>query len=132
LNTNIKGDTAEAYVTAKLIEKGYTVSEPINDHARYDLIVDKDQLYKIQVKHAQLKDNGKIKVSIASSNPNTKTSKRKTYTKDEVDAYCIYCPQTEKVYWVDFEQAPKTGMVLRVKSENNDKRINWAEDYELK
>jgi hypothetical protein len=131
MDTNQKGDIAEAKAVSRFMELGYTISEPINDHSRYDLVVDDGELHKVQVKYASMDDEGGICVSIKSSNPNTKTSKDKTYSPDEVDAYAIYCPETEKVYWVEYEDAPKSAMYLRVRSEIEHPSINWAEEYEV-
>lgn len=131
MDTNQKGDVAEANVVAKFVELGYIVSEPVNDHARYDLIVDDGNLHRVQVKYAGLDDEGSINVSISSSNPNTSTSVESVYSPDEVDAFAIYCPDTGDVYWVDYEDAPKHKMKLRLRSKIENPNINWAEDYKL-
>jgi hypothetical protein len=39
LHRKTKGDVAEAYVTARLLELGKTVLKPVGDSARYDLVV---------------------------------------------------------------------------------------------
>jgi len=131
MDTNQKGDIAEAKVTAKLLELGHTVSEPVNDHSRYDLISDDGELHRLQIKYASLDENGSINVSISSSNPNTIESVESTYSSDEVDAFVIYCPDTENVYWVDYDNAPKHKMKLRLRAKIDNPNINWAEDYEI-
>jgi hypothetical protein len=131
MNSNQKGDIAEAEAIAKFMQLGYTVSEPINDHSRYDLIIDNGNLNKIQVKYASLDDEGSINVSISSSNPNTKGSVESTYSEDEVDAFVIYCPDTESIYWVDYDDAPKHKMKIRLRSKIDNPNINWAEDFEI-
>lgn len=131
MDTNQKGDIAEAKAVARFMELGYTVSEPINDHSRYDLVVEKDGLLnKVQVKYAAMSD-GKIKVSISSSNPNTKGTVDKIYSSDEVDAYAVYCPATEDLYWIDFVDAPDNSMSLRVEADSSHPSINWAKDYRI-
>jgi len=132
VDTNQKGDIAEAKSVARFMELGYVVSEPINDHPRYDLVVEKNNtLYKIQVKYASMDTDGRIYVSIASSNPNTKGSTEHKYSSSEVDAYSVYCPETRSVYWIDYKDASKNNMYLRVEAEINHPSINWADDYEI-
>ena len=132
MDTNQKGDIAEANVVAQLIEKGYTVSEPVNDHCRYDLVVDNGELNRVQVKYASLREEGRIYVSIKSSNPNTSGSNQKYYNEDEVDAFAVYCSDTDAVYWVEYDDAPKSGMYLRTDNyDGNHHKINWASDYEI-
>jgi predicted RNA-binding protein with RPS1 domain len=130
MDTNQKGDIAEANAVVRFMELGYVVSEPINDHSRYDLVVDDGEMNKVQVKYASMDESGRIYVSIKSSNPNTNTSVDKEYTADEVDAYAVYCPDTDSVYWIDYEDAPKKSMHLRVHSKSNHPNINWAKNYE--
>jgi len=131
MDTNQKGDVAEAKAVARFMELGYTVSEPINDHARYDLVVERDELHKVQVKYASMDDDGRIYISISSSNPNSDGSVEHTYSSNEVDAYAVYCPETRQVYWIDYKDAGSRNMYLRVEAESNHPSINWADEYEV-
>lgn len=133
MNTNGIGDLAEAKITAKLVERGYIVSHPINDHARYDLIADDgEELKRIQVKHGRLEEEGRLVVAnLETSNPTTKGSEYSYYGSDEIDAYMIYCSELDKCYEIEHEDAPKSNLNLRIECVHNHPHIRWAEDYEL-
>jgi len=126
------GDISEQKVKLKLVEEGYTVSEPINSGSRYDLIADDgNSLYRVQVKTAYNEDES---TSIFSCCSNPQSGKKTVpYTEDEVDVYCCYSPKYESIYWIPFNEAAKTSMTLRhVKTPNGQvKNINWSEDYKI-
>jgi hypothetical protein len=131
MGVNLKGDVAEANAVARLIELGHIVSKPANDHAPYDIVVDNGDGFKaVQVKHAKLK-NGSITANLRRQSMSANGLKSSTYGGDEIDAYIIYCPTTNGVYWVDYDDAPDKSVTLRVESENDDSRIRWAEEYEV-
>lgn len=126
-----KGAIGEAEVRADFTRRGWIVCDPNRDDSPYDMVVDNGELHRVQVKYASLDDDGAIRVSIQRSNPNANGSVEKDYTSDEVDVYAVYCPETDNVYWIPFEEAPRTNMHLRVGDRTEDKRIRWAEDYAL-
>jgi len=66
--TKQKGDIAEAFVTYLLKEKGFNVLVPWGEDNRYDLVTEKNGIFKrIQVKYAT-KDNGVIEARLRSCN----------------------------------------------------------------
>lgn len=51
MNTKKQGDIGVAAAILYYTKKGYTVSVPLGDSARYDLVVDKgNEVYRVQVK----------------------------------------------------------------------------------
>lgn len=132
MDTKRKGDIAELKTLTKLTEIGVDVSEPYGENTRYDFIADiNNELVKIQVKNGQYK-NGKIIASLSSTRYNSGGSKTEYYTQEEIDAYVIYCPKLDELYWVSFEQAPKTGIELRVEEPETDSSlIRWASEYKI-
>ena len=48
MNSKDKGDIAEAFVTARLLEMGNSVSKPFGDNQRYDIIVDNKKDLKLK------------------------------------------------------------------------------------
>lgn len=82
----IHGITTELEVALKFIEKGYIVSVPYGNNSRYDLLVDTDtHIYRIQVKHASLNENGSYTIDTCNKVATITQRKVKHYTKEDVD-----------------------------------------------
>lgn len=117
-----KGELSEQHVIVRCMELGYTVSKPVGDSARYDLIVDDgSSLKRMQVKTGKL--TGSKMVFYARSN-NWNNGTRKGY-HGEVEGFLVYCPQNDKVYKLDIKECGassvtlRTGKVLRRGKETN-------------
>lgn len=124
------GDISEMKAKMKLLEKGYTVSEPINSGSRYDLVADDgEELYKVQVKTAY-SENENTSTFECRSHPQS-GKKKVSYKKDEVDVFIVYSPKFDETYWINFGETNETVMTLRhVKTKNGQtKNINYAEHY---
>lgn len=82
----INGITTELEVALKFIERGYIVSVPYGNNSRYDLLVDTDNnIYRIQVKHASLNENGSYTIDTCNKVATTTDRKVKHYTKADID-----------------------------------------------
>lgn len=130
-NTQIKGAITEQKCFLKCIEKGWIVSKPLFDNARYDFIADTgNNLLRIQIKtstwnedHTAFMFNGYSQHSTGSGN------KRMKYTANEIDYF-----MTEKdgiFYLYPAEKNGFTQKTLRVVSDISNSSINWAKDYEF-
>ena len=128
-----KGDIAETQAVAELVKRGYAVSTPVSDHCPYDLVLDREgELQRVQVKHALFgEERNELRCSLKRSNPNASGTNDSYYTEDEIDAYLLYCRKNDSLYWIDFEDAPNSRIVLRFDSATDHPRIRWAEEYEL-
>jgi len=132
MHSKDRGDLAEAKVYTHLIEMGYVVSEPHTENCVYDFIIDDgNELQKVQVKSAKMRDDEYIQADLTRTNPKTNGVKRQHYTQNDIDVFLIYCPQNEKVYQVPFDEAPKTKLTLRLKAKQDQPSIRWAEEYEV-
>lgn len=118
------GVVAEMQVASKLIEDGYTVSEPIND-GKYDLVAEKGgEFTRIQVKNGRMK-NGSVRATLC------EYSRGDTYVygKDDIDAFGIYNSENG-VFFMDVEDAPEQLVHIRVEeAEMEQPTIRYAEDY---
>lgn len=127
MNSSRKGDESEAVVVSELMKLGYSVSIPFGDNDRYDLIVDDgNKLQKVQVKTANYKED-KIQFNCYSDTYKNGNRELNHYSEEEIDAYVVYCSETEDCFWVDVEDAPKTKMMIRF-SEGYE-NANSYEDY---
>lgn len=133
MNTKDKGDIAEAFAIARLLQLGYSVSVPFGDNQRYDLIVDKGgELLKVQVKYCSIRKQV-IEVPLASVYSLKNENVIRHYEKTEIDIVLVYCPDTEKLYWIDFHSIDnRYSIKLRFdKKGDNQRRVKLAEDYEF-
>jgi hypothetical protein len=131
VNSKAKGEISEGLVIAHLLKLGYSISMPFGDNQRYDVIVDDgDRLWRAQVKTGRLR-RGCVIFNCVSLN--AFTQQRFSY-RGQIDMFLVYCPDTEKVYWVPIEKATSSEMWLRVDQPSRKgphATIKWARDFEL-
>jgi hypothetical protein len=123
MNSKDIGNITEVKVMSFFIEKGFTVSKPFGDNARYDLIVDiNNKLYRVQCKHGHL-ENGCITCDASNYSKGDKTKLDYIGT---ADMFGIYSELTNKIYLVTIDSNTPTSKInLRVESckKNYNKRI---------
>lgn len=132
--TQLKGNITEQKCILKWLENGFTVSKPIFDNARYDIIVERNnKLFRIQIKTSTWKDKDCTAFSFNGySQHNTgKGNKRMKYTSNEIDYF-----MTEKNNVFYLYPAQKTGfaektlrLVSTTTAKTNNSQINWAKDF---
>ncbi len=94
--TKQKGDIAEAFVTYLLKQNGFNVLIPWGEDNRYDLVTEKNGVFKrIQVKYVA-SSNGALEVNIRSSNNYNVIH----YSPKDVDIIAAYLPKQNKVYFI--------------------------------
>lgn len=140
-NSKHRGDIAEAYIIARLLEVGYYILKPLGDNARYDLVIEDSEghFLKVQCKLAWIskQNTGCFTFATASSYAHTRAGQKGDYGRKgyvgEIDYFAVYCKETGGVYLVPIQYAPTTGMWLRFEATRNGqtKGVKWAKDYEL-
>jgi hypothetical protein len=137
MNNKLKGDIAEAVFTAECLKRGWVVSKPFGDNCRYDAILDRGKgLERIQVKSSTFSEKrGVIEAATRRIyNNQTKGQICNSYSKDEIDAFVIYSPELNKLFYLPIEeQENKKYVNLRVTSNEKTKspNIRWASKYEF-
>jgi hypothetical protein len=113
---------------------GLGVYRPVSDGERYDLIFDlRPCLMRVQCKWAPLHGDV-IVLRCYSSRRNGDGLVRRVYQADELDAYAVYCPDTDRCYFVRVDEcSAHTQLLLRVSPARNNQLqgINWAKDFEF-
>ena len=134
MNTKDKGNIGEAVILAEFMKKGIPVSIPFGDNARYDLIAEfNGKLNKIQVKYcSQETGNQSIACKTASSTNHT-TNKHYTTYENDIDYFCFYIVEWNKILLVPIEKiGNKKTIIFRLdKPKNNQSNVNLVEDYLL-
>ena len=133
MNTRITGELTELKCQMFCLERGFIVSKPIVDNARYDLLLDyNNKFYRIQIKtsrwmseeHEGIVFNCKSQHSVAGGNKIMK------YTPEEVD---FFMTEFEgEFYLIPCERA-KSEMRLRFKPTKNhqDDKATFAKDFKF-
>jgi hypothetical protein len=130
-HTKTKGDLAVLKAQVDLYEKEYMILTPQTEHSPFDLVVYKDGVFKrVQVKYRELNSRGILEVRFSSSYSTANGVTTKEVIKEEIDVYCIYCPQTDLCYYFDPKLFGKS-ISLRVDSSKNhqEKKVNFANNY---
>ncbi|MEK5039167.1 group I intron-associated PD-(D/E)XK endonuclease [Sporosarcina sp. FSL K6-3457] len=130
-HTKNKGDLGVLKAQVDLHQKGYLILLPHTEHSPFDLVVYKDGYFKrIQVKYRELTSKGILEVRFRSSYCNTKGIVTSVVDKDEIDVYCVYCPQTDECYYFDPKQFDKS-LSLRVEAPKNNqlRGVKFAKEY---
>ena len=132
-DTRVTGELTELKCQLYCLEKGYIVSKPILDNARYDMLLDYNgKFYRIQIKtsrwmseeHEGIVFNCKSQHSVSGGNKIMK------YTPEEID---FFMTEFENEYYLIPCDRSKNEMRLRFKptKNNQDHKAHFAKDYKF-
>lgn len=131
------GDSSEAMVIARLVQAGKVVLLPFGENQRYDLVIDEgDHFVRVQCKTGRLK-SGAIKFPTCSSTYHHPGNQGMVFYQHtyvgQIDAFGVYCPETDRAYLVPIDGLGTRMAYLRVlPSRNNQvKGVRWAHDFEI-
>ena len=130
-HTKEKGDLGVLKAQLSFFEQGYLILQPITEHAPFDLVVYKDNAFKrVQVKYKSLDKTGAITLHFRSCWTDKNGTHMQAVNKEEIDLYCIYCPDTDDCYFLDPKAFDKS-VTLRVETPKNNqiKHIHFVSDY---
>lgn len=135
LNTVSIGDIGESIAVAKFTQKGYIVSKPISNNARYDLILEIDnKLYKVQVKTTNSIKDGKMNFSMKTTNYTQGNWKSVAYDAKDVDLFFLYCIENDWCgLFIVTDEHIQQSISIRIAPPNNNQRknIQLMEDFEF-
>jgi hypothetical protein len=130
-HTKTKGDLGVLKAQVDLFEQGFTICLPQTEHSPFDLVAYKDGKFRrVQVKYRALDETGALMVKFTTCWADRQGTHTSPIDKNEVDLYCVYCPETDQCYYLD----PKkfgSNVSLRVETPKNSqvKRVNFAADF---
>jgi len=130
-HTKEKGDLGVLKAQLDLFEQGYLVMHPLTEHASFDLVAYRDgRFLRVQVKYKSVDRTGSITVHFRSSWADKNGTHMRPVNKDEIDLYCIYCPDTDECYYLDPKEYNRS-VTLRVEAPKNNqsRNIRLAADY---
>ena len=129
-HTKNKGDLGVLKAQLDLYEKGYLILTPHTEHSAFDLVAYKDgNFLRVQVKYRTSRD-GKIEVPFRTCWTDKNGTHTQDYDKNEIDVMCIYCPDTDKCYYINPNECGKVFVLRLFPPKNNQKTgVNLAENY---
>ena len=130
-HTKEKGDLGVLKAQVDLFEQGFNILLPLTEHSPFDLVAYKDGKFRrVQVKYRALDKTGALMVKFTTSWADRRGTHSSPVDKNEVDVYCIYCPETDQCYYLDPKKFGSNAS-LRVKTPKNcqAKRVNFAADF---
>lgn len=103
---------------------------PLTEHEAFDLVAFRgNRFYRIQVKYRAAVE-GVIMVPFRSSWADRHGVHCMPMDKDSVDVVCVYCPDTERCYYID-PRRHRTAVHLRLSATRNkqSRRVLMAEQF---
>jgi hypothetical protein len=136
-HTKDKGDLGLVMVIADLARNGIGVYLPLSEHQPADLIAmhEERRIARVQVKYRSLSAIGCVDVIFRSVYSDRNGWHVKPVDRSQFDCYAIYCPESDKVYYLRNDDIPETNaksISLRVlpAANNQKKKVIMASDYE--
>jgi len=133
LHTTTAGDVAEAYLTARLLERGTRVRKPVGDDSRYDLVVDEGSGFlRVQVKTAHWADERHEGITYPACSNDWHRGTRSGY-RGECDLRAVYFPPLRMVMLIPVDDVGTTEVRSRPSLPRNGQRlaVRFAKDYEV-
>lgn len=130
-HTKTKGDLGVLKAQCALAEQGFSVLIPLTEHAEFDLVGYKNSHFiRVQVKYRSLDSHGTLQVHFRSTWSDVNGLHTSYTNKNEIDLYCIYCPETDKCYFLDPKRFGKS-VTLRVNTPKNSQEqgVHLADDF---
>jgi len=127
MHTKLKGDIGELQVAKELLSRGWHIAFPFEENLKYDLVAEKEGVFKrIQVK-AVMPKNGALHVNCRSSNNWSVIH----YNKKDFEVLAVVDIDSGKIYFIPSDQIHKSLINLRLVHAKNSQKIgiNHAENY---
>lgn len=135
-HTKDKGDLGVVMVIADLVRHGVDVYVPLSEHQPSDLIAAdrRGRIARVQVKYRTLERTGIVSIDFRNTYSDSHGVHSKLADHSQFDCYAVYCPQTEKVYYLRIDDIPKESkqyVSLRIvpTANNQKKKVIMASDY---
>ena len=131
-STDRKGSIAESAIAHAAIKLGLSVSKPLTDGDRYDLIFDLDPgLVRVQCKWATLLGDV-VSVRCYSCRRTRSGQLKRGYSSDEIDAIAAYCSDLDRCFYFPIHSLNGRATIqlrLRPTLNNQQLGINWADAF---
>lgn len=127
MHTKLKGDIGELIVATELLRTGWHVAFPYGENLKYDIVAEKEGVFKrIQVK-AVTPQNGVLRVNCRASNNWSVLH----YTPKDFEMLAVADLTNRKVYFIPSGRMTRNLINLRISPPKNGqkRKVNLAEDF---
>lgn len=113
-----------------LAKKGWTVAQPLTEHAAYDLLAERSGVVmRVQVKYRTMVD-GYVPVQFVSVWADRKGNHVVPMDKSAIDVVCVYCPDPDLCFYLDPKEHRKVVKLRILPTKNKQRRgIVLAANY---
>ena len=134
MDSNVKGAIAEQAIVLAATKLRIPVWRPVAEHGRADLVPEiGGELLRVQVKWGRLSARRDVViVNLFTSRCTTRGHIHRTYSKDEIDLFAIYCGELDRCFLLPGQAlAERAAIHLRLTPARNGQRscINLADDF---
>jgi hypothetical protein len=131
-STDRKGSIAESAIVHAAIKLGISVSKPLTDGDRYDLVFDLgSRLVRVQCKWATLVGDV-VRVRCYSSRRTRDGLLKRSYSPEEIDAIAAYCGDLDRGFYFPIDRLGGRATIqvrLTPSLNNQHSGINWADEF---
>jgi hypothetical protein len=130
-HTKNKGDLGLVQAMADLTAKGWAILVPLTEHEAFDLVAYRDgRFLRVQVKY-RAAVNGVVPVPMKTCWTDRRGIHTSLIDRNAIDLFCVYCPDTERCYYLDPAAITGNSLYLRLAATKNNmaKGIRWARDF---
>jgi hypothetical protein len=131
MTTNEKGNIGLSKIIMNAVENGYQPFLPFTDTSVIDLVLANKELISknIQVKYIKQNKNGSLLIPLQS----VVNGKRVTNNFTNIDAFAIYTPEIDKVFYVPLNKfkKDKKSLTIKITETKRSKNSLMAKDFEL-
>ena len=131
-STDRKGSIAESAIVHAAIKLGVSVSKPLTDGDRYDLVFDLGPgLVRVQCKWATLVGDV-VRVRCYSSRRTRDGLLKRSYSSAEIDAIAAYCGDLDRCFYFPIDRLGGRATIqvrLSPSLNNQHSGINWADEF---
>ncbi|MBT8093944.1 MAG: hypothetical protein KJP08_03970 [Gammaproteobacteria bacterium] len=130
-HTKDKGDLGVLKAQIDLFEQGFTIFVPLTEHCPFDLVAYKEGRFsRVQVKYRAVDQFGKVDVKFSTSWADRNGTHTSRIDKDEVDLYCVYCPDTDECYYLrPCEYGSNVSLRVETPKNGQTKGVNFATSF---
>ena len=131
-STDREGSIAESAIVHAAIKLGISVSKPLTDGDRYDLVFDLgSRLVRVQCKWATLVGDV-VRVRCYSSRRTRDGLLKRSYSSGEIDAIAAYCGDLDRCFYFPIDRLGGRATIqvrLTPSLNNQHSGINWADEF---
>jgi len=130
-HTKQKGDLGVLKAQVDLHQQGFQILNPLTEHAPFDLVIYKDNHFRrVQVKYKSVDKTGALSIRFSSFWSDKNGTHERFANKNEIDLYCIYCPETDECYYFDPKKYNRSiNLRVRAAKNNQDKFVKLVSDF---